>query len=669
MKIGLIGNPNVGKSTLFNALTGLHQHTGNWPGKTVEKMTGYKKFNNKLFEFEDLPGTYSLMAHSKEEEVTRDFVYSGNYDALLIVCDAVCLERNLNLVLQILEVTNQVVVVVNLINEAKKKGIAINFNKLQNILKVPVIGINARKKERINDILLSLESVCKTNVKSYKIKYDDIIQDEIANISYLIPDKKLINKNAISLKLLMENSYNINDKILKQKVLEAKKNLYKKGIKQEDISEIVTEEVLKKCEDIASLVVTFNKKDYQKKDRIIDKIVTGKITGKIIMLMLLFLIFWITITGANYPSNFLYNFFFSLEDKILSFLHFIHLPNFIINPLVYGVYRVLAWVISVMLPPMAIFFPLFTLLEDLGYLPRVAFNLDKVFKKCLSCGKQALTMTMNFGCNVVGVIGSRIIDSPRERIIAILTSSFIPCNGRFPIFISIITMFFIFGLGNSLLSAFILTLVILLGIIMTFIISKILSKTILKGIPSSFTLELPPYRRPQVGKVIIRSILDRTIFVLKRAILISAPAGLVIWLMANINIEGISILRRCADFLDPFGKTIGLDGIILMAFILGFPANEIVVPIIIMGYMSLGYITDFDNIYDLKKLFIDNNWTILTAICMLIFTLMHWPCLTTVLTIKKETGSLKWPLLSIFIPALAGITLCFFCTQIYYLII
>jgi len=667
MRIGLIGNPNVGKSTIFNALTGLRQHTGNWPGKTVEKATGYKKYRNITYEFEDLPGTYSLISHSKEEEVTRDFVYFGEYDALLIVCDAVCLERNLNLVLQVLEVTNKVIICVNLIDEAKKKGITIDTKKLQNILKVPVIKTNARKKEGINDILIALKEV-KNNKNTFKIKYDDIITNEIDNISYLIKNNK-INKRALSLKLLSGEKKENNDKILKNKIEQARNNLYKKGIKITDINEIITEEIINNCEEISKQIVTFNKKDYQKKDRTIDKIVTGRITGYVVMLLLLLLIFWITITGANYPSDFLYDFFFSFEDKILHFLNFIHMPDIITNALVYGVYRVLAWVVSVMLPPMAIFFPLFTLLEDLGYLPRVAFNLDKVFKKCASCGKQALTMTMNFGCNAVGVIGARIIDSKRERIIAILTSNFIPCNGRFPILISIITMFFIFTTKNTIVSALLLTLIILLGIIMTFIVSKILSKTILKGMPSAFTLELPPYRRPQIGKVIIRSILDRTIFVLRRAVLISAPAGLVIWLMANITVGDTSILKICSDALDPFAKTIGLDGIILMAFILGFPANEIVIPIMIMGYMSLGYITEFDSINDLKKLFIDNGWTLLTAICTMIFTLMHWPCLTTVFTIKKETGSLKWTLLSIILPAIIGIILCFITTQIYHIFI
>ena len=661
MKVGLIGNPNVGKSTIFNAITGMHQHTGNWPGKTVENATGFRKYDGILYQFEDLPGTYSLMAHSKEEEVTRDYVYFGDYDALLIVCDAVCLERNLNLVLQVLEVTNKVVVCVNLIDEAKRKGIIIDFEKLEKILKVPVIPVNGRKKRGIDDVLNSLKKVSINNTVSYKVTYEKIINDEINDIAYLIDNR------GVALKLITGEIDIKDDKILKNKVLNARDKLYKKGISTSDINVLVSEEVALECSKISKDVVTFTKDNYQKRDIIIDKIVTGRITGYIVMLFMLLFIFWITISGANYPSNILYNFFFSFEDKLLSILSF--LPNYISSPLVYGVYRVLAWVVSVMLPPMAIFFPLFTLLEDLGYLPRVAFNLDKVFKKCASCGKQALTMMMNFGCNAVGVIGARIIDSPRERLIAILTSNFVPCNGRFPILISIITMFFIFGNSNSFMSALILTLIILIGIITTFVISKILSKTILKGTPSSFTLELPPYRRPQISKVIIRSILDRTIFVLRRAVIVSAPAGLVIWLMANTYIGDLSILKICANFLDPFGRMIGLDGIILMAFILGFPANEIVIPIMIMGYMSLGYITDFESISDLKNLFIDNGWTTLTAICMMLFTLMHFPCLTTILTIKKETGSMKWTLLSIILPALVGVMLCFIVTTLYHLFI
>ncbi|MEI3508305.1 MAG: ferrous iron transport protein B [Bacilli bacterium] len=675
MNVGLVGNPNVGKSTIFNTLTGLRQHTGNWPGKTVEKATGYKKHNGVEYQIDDLPGTYSLMAHSKEEEVTRDFIYFNNYDALIIVCDAVCLERNLNLVLQVLEVTDKVVVCVNLIDEAKKKGITIDFEKLSSILKVPVIPTTARSGKGINELLNALEQTCKTRRQTYKVEYNDIIKEAIQIVKPIIHEEVTINKDAIALKLInndpgfAENYEVESDKILKNKISEAKDYLYKKGIKGHDLETMITEDIISDCEKISNEVVSFSKKDYQKRDRVIDRILTGKLTGYPIMLLMLLVIFWITITGANYPSELLYDFFFGLETHIINFLEFLHIPDIVINCLVFGIYRVLAWVVSVMLPPMAIFFPLFTLLEDLGYLPRIAFNLDKAFKKCASCGKQALTMAMGFGCNAVGVIGARIINSPRERLIAILTNSFVPCNGRFPILISMITMFFIISMGNSsLASAAILTLMILIGIIMTFIISKILSKTILKGMPSSFTLELPPYRRPQIGKVVIRSILDRTLFVLKRAVCISAPAGLVIWLMANINIGDASILQICSGALDPFARAIGLDGVILMAFILGFPANEIVIPIMIMGYMSLGYITDFDNLSSLKTLFIDNGWTTLTAICVMLFALMHWPCLTTVFTIKKETGSNKWALLSILIPALTGIIVCFLVTQIYHLI-
>ena len=664
MVVGLVGNPNVGKSTIFNNLTGLRQHTGNWPGKTVIKATGYKTYGGIKYQIEDLPGTYSLMAHSKEEEVTRDFVYSNNYDALVVVCDAVCLERNLNLVLQVLEVTDKVIVCVNLLDEARKKKIDIDLEKLEEILKVPVIGMAARSNIGITELLEALSQNSERTNKGYKINYDEFLNEAIEIIKPSIKDTA-INKEAICLRLLSNDKNFTHYALDKEKVNKAQEHLYKKGLKIEDIETVITEEVIRDCVEISKKVVTFNKDDYQKRDRIIDKIVTGKISGVLVMVSLLMVIFWITISGANYPSELLYSFFFGIEDNILSFLKFLHLPEVVINALVYGVYRVLAWVVSVMLPPMTIFFPLFTLLEDLGYLPRIAFNLDKAFKKCASCGKQALTMAMGFGCNAVGVIGARIIDSPRERIIAILTNSFVPCNGRFPILISTIAMFFIIGMGSSsFMSAVILTLVIIIGIIMTFIVSKILSMTILKGIPSSFVLELPPYRKPQITKVIFRSIFDRTLFVLRRAVFISAPAGLVIWVMANISVGDTNILRICADALDPFGHMIGLDGIILMAFILGFPANEIVIPIIIMGYMSLGYITDADSLSSLKGLLIENGWTTCTAICLLLFTIMHWPCLTTLLTIKKETGSWKWTFASFFIPTVVGIVICFLFTTI-----
>ena len=663
MRIGLIGNPNVGKSTIFNALTGMHQHTGNWPGKTVEKVCGFRIYDGVKYEIDDLPGTYSLMAHSKEEEVTRDYVYFGEYDGLIVVCDACFLERNLNLVMQVLEVTKNVVVAVNLVDEAKKKGIVIDYDKLSSYLGVSVIPTVARNKKGITDILDSLSNI--SGDSNFSINYD-LLECELEKLYCFIPSTS-INKNVVAINLLLNNvnflnsfDYKYNTNLLTNDNVRGKveyilDNLKLKGIGIYDIETIVLECIFSKCFDISRKVCVFTKDDYDKRDRIIDRFLTNRFSGSIVMIFLLFFVLWITIVFANYPSNFLYNLFFKFEKYFFNFLTFIHFPKTVINALVYGVFRVLAWVVSVMLPPMAIFFPLFTILEDLGYLPRIAFNLDNLFKKCGSCGKQALTMAQGFGCNAVGVIGSRIIDSPRERLISILTNSFVPCNGRFPLFISLISMFLVI---NKVVGSFILTLFILFGILITFIVSKIFSKTILKGESSSFVLELPPYRRPQVIKVIIRSIFDRTLFVLKRAVLVSIPAGLIIWLFANINIDGNSLLKICTNFLDPFGHLIGMDGVILMAFLLGFPTNEIVVPIMIMGYMSLGFITDISNTLELKKLFVSNGWNVTTAICVMMFSLLHFPCMTTLLTIRKEAGN-KWMIFSFFVPLIISIIICF----------
>ena len=409
--------------------------------------------------------------------------------------------------------------------------------------------------------------------------------------------------------------------------------------------------------------MSYNKANCHSRDRKIDKYLTNRFTGIPIMIALLALIFWITISGANYPSQMLSEGLFWVQDRLTDFFMWMHAPEWLHGALVLGVYRVLAWVVSVMLPPMAIFFPLFTLLEDFGYLPRVAFNLDHYFKKANTCGKQALTMCMGFGCNAAGVVGCRIIDSPRERMIAMLTNNFVPCNGRFPTMISIISMFFVgsiaTGFTGSLLSTLMLTGVIILGVMLTFAMSKLLSKTVLKGVPSSFTLELPPYRRPQIGKVIVRSLLDRTIFVLGRAVIVAAPAGFIIWILANVTAGDATLLSHCAAFLDPFGKLFGLDGTILFAFILGFPANEIVVPIMIMTYMATGTLTEIDDLMALKELLVANNWTWVTALCVIVFSLVHWPCSTTCLSIKKETKSWKWTAIGFLLPTVTGFGLCF----------
>ena len=670
MRVGLIGNPNVGKSTIFNGLTGMRQHTGNWPGKTVAKATGYKVYNSVSYQFEDLPGTYSLLAHSKEEEVTRDFVYFDDYDSLIVVCDATALERNLNLVLQVLEITDKVVVCVNLLDEAKKKGIEINLKKLSSLLKVPVVGVVARDKKGFEDLLNAVKEVSLKKDGYLKIDYDELLIKDLYKLKKIIPVQYVNSENVILRYLSGDygfiNAFDFKYKTNLMRNLEAKKlredilnKLMDKGIKFSDIETLMMETVNEKSFSVCEKVVRYNKENYDKKERIIDKWLTNKITGIPIMLLLLFLILWVTISLANIPSDFLYEKFFEFEDILYNFLVDIHLPIWITDMFVHGVYRVLAWVVAVMLPPMAIFFPLFTLLEDFGLLPRIAFNLDKSFEKCSSCGKQALTMVMGFGCNAVGVTGARIIDSPRERLIAIITNSFVPCNGRFPLLISLITMFLLTNNSSGLMRAFILMIFILVGVIVTFIVSKILSNTILKGVPSSFTLELPPYRRPQIGKVLVRSLLDRTLFVLKRAIFVSAPAGLVIWLFSNLEFDGISLLEWCSSFFNPFGKAIGLDGVIIMSFILGFPANEIVIPIMIMGYMSLGTITDMNDLNLLKELFVSNGWTWVTAICVMLFSLFHFPCLTTLLTIKKETGKFLWTVLSFIVPLVIGISLCF----------
>lgn len=676
--IALAGNPNVGKSTVFNNLTGLNQHTGNWPGKTVTNAQGKYTHKDKNFIMVDIPGTYSLMANSVEEVVARDFVCFGQPDATVVVTDATCLERNLNLVLQTLEITNRVVVCVNLIDEAARKKIKIDYNKLSKLLGVPVIPTNARSNKGLDKLMDAVYDISNKDTSAHPIKitYDDIVEEAIKMIQPKIEEiiGGKINSRWVALKLLDSDDtllkslndflgFNLLDNVeLAGLVDAAKKHLTHNGIDSDQLRDKIVTRLVKIAEELSLSAITFENKQYNHIDRKIDKILTSRVFGIPVMLTMLGVIFWITITGANYPSQMLSTFFFWIEDRLTDFFVWVGSPKWVHELLVLGIYRTVAWVVSVMLPPMAIFFPLFTLLEDLGYLPRVAFNLDNFFKKACAHGKQSLTMCMGFGCNAAGIIGCRIIDSPRERLIAIITNNFVPCNGRFPTLIAIITMFFVGSFGGfsqSVLSTLFLTGVILLGIVMTLLISKLLSKTILKGLPSSFALELPPYRKPQVGKIIVRSIFDRTLFVLGRAVSVAIPAGLVIWIMGNIYVGDLSLLSHCAGFLDPFARLIGLDGYILMAFILGFPANEIVVPIIIMSYLSSKTMMEFDNLSQLKQLLLDNGWTWVTALCVMLFSLMHWPCSTTCLTIKKETQSWKWTFISFLVPTLSGIIICF----------
>lgn len=682
--IALAGNPNVGKSTIFNALTGLNQHTGNWPGKTVSNAVGYFGGKDTNYVLVDIPGTYSLFAHSPEEEIARNFICFSKKDAVIVVCDASCLERNLNLVLQTIETGSNVLVCVNLLDEAKRKGIKIDLEKLSSLLNVPVVGTVAKNKKSLKSLVDTLDKNVFPDKKT-EIRYPDIIETAIEIIISSLDGKSIgtLNKRWLSLKLLEDDSsflyetekllgFSIKgDEKIKSAVEKAKKHLKENGAREEILKDFIVGAVVSTSEKIAAKVTSYDKNEYNSLDRKLDNILTSKRFGYPIMILLLLIVLWITIFGANIISDGITSLFATFEKLITAGLIKFGTPEIIRNIIIEGVLRVPLFVISVMLPPMAIFFPLFTLLEDLGYLPRIAFNLDKPFKKCGSCGKQALTMCMGFGCNAAGVVGTRIVDSKREQLICAVTNSFVPCNGKFPSIIAVITMFFVpigtaFG---SVYSALILTGVILLGIAVTFAVTKLLSNTLLKGYPSSYTLEMPSYRKPQIGKILVHSVFDRTLFVLLRSITVALPAGMIIWLSANITIGENSVLTLASQFLEPIGRVFGLDGVILIAFILGFPANEIVFPIILMAYLSKNNLGSLPELTQIYNIFIANGWTVKTAVCTLIFSLFHWPCSTTVLTVKKETGKLKWALLSFILPTVVGFLICFFINLVFNLLV
>ena len=680
--IALVGNPNVGKSTVFNSLTGMKQHTGNWTGKTVSCAEGYFTYSNQTFRLIDLPGIYSLATHSPEEEVTRDFICFEKPDVIVIVCDATCLERNLGLVLQILELSSKVIVCVNLMDEARKKKISLNLSKLSSLLGIPVTATCARNTTGLNELMKQINLMCLSppSPSSFRLHYPTTLEKPLTMLTHCLEIHPFssMSHRFLALKLLENDArfltylysrdkQNAEDLTEVNRILELCQNqLSSQNIDASLLSDIVASTAIQTAEELATEVISYDLASTLDLDRVIDRILIGKYTRFPIMFLLFALILWITIVGANYPSDLLFNFFAWLEAPLTHLLITLNLPTFFIELLVQGGYRVLTWVVSVMLPPMAIFFPLFTLLEDVGYLPRMAFNLDHPLKKCHACGKQALTMCMGLGCNAVGVEGCRIIDSPREQLIALLTNSFIPCNGRFPSLILLINLFFItqtFSFSTSLLSTCWLMLTILLSITLTFLTSWFLSQTVLKGLPSSFTLELPPYRKPQIIQTLIRSILDRTLYVLRRAIIMAFPTGLILWLLANITYHQQTLLHMLTSFLHPFAIYFGLDGVILTAFILGLPANEIIFPIILMTYMTSSSLLPLNQASELKSLLLQNGWTPLTAICTFIFFLIHWPCSTTLLTIHKETKSLKWTFIAFLLPTLIGLLICFMITQ------
>lgn len=659
-RVALAGNPNVGKSTIFNHLTGLKQHTGNWTGKTVGLASGYCR--DAGCTLVDLPGCYSLSANSEEEATARDFICFGDAEAVIVVCDASRLQRNLNLLIQISEITPHILLCVNLLDEAKANGITPDITALERLLGIPAVGTSAGKGTGVAAVASRIHEAAENPESGISLRYTDELEKAIANLLPII--KAPVGKERFFALRLLEgdagfllehDEYSVTD----EAALNAEKERLRGiGLDSEAINAEAVHTISEYAAAICRRAIKRTGKESPASSRA-DRILCGRLTGFAAMAMLLAVIFWITIVGANYPSEALSSLFGKFEGVLHRALTAVGAVEWLIGMLIFGIYRTLAWIVAVMLPPMAIFFPLFTLLEDIGYLPRIAYNLDRCFAACGSCGKQSLTMCMGLGCNAAGVVGARIIDSEKERLIAILTNAFMPCNGRFPALVTVITVFFSAGTGlPSVVCALILAAVILLGVIFTLIASRLLSSTILHGKPSSFILEMPPYRKPNIPRVIVRSMLDRTVFVLGRAVMIAIPAGLLIWLLANITLGGVTLLSHICLFLEPLAALCGMDGVILAAFLLGLPANEIVLPIILMAYTSGSELTEAGAITEVGAILTANGWSIKTALCFLIFSMAHFPCSTTLISVKKETGSTRWMLIAAALPTLFGAFTC-----------
>ena len=688
--IALAGNPNTGKSTVFNALTGLRQHTGNWPGKTVTRAEGSFSFHDQRYRIIDLPGTYSLLSTSEDEEVARDFILFGKPDVTVIVVDASRLERNLSLALQILEITDKAVLCLNLMDEARRHHITIDTRTLSRDLGIPVVATSARTKEGIPDLLFAIEEVVSGKFQTKKQTYIDLpkenaeaiaeLQSALSELNPELPNTRwlamrLIEGDESVQKGMEEGTFSAENNPEKQSRVLRIADEYHKILGDSYRNDLV-EAIYAQATTLinASVSTDFSARSFRI-DRAIDRVVTHKIWGFPIMFLLLAGVLWITIIGANYPSQWLSDLFVGwLYPLLKDGANALHFPWWLSGFLIDGVYLATTWVISVMLPPMAIFFPLFTLLEDFGYLPRVAFNLDKLFRTAGAHGKQALTMSMGFGCNAAGVVATRIINSPREKLIAIITNNFSLCNGRWPTQILIATLF-IGALVPKQWSGTVAMLAVIgiavLGIAFSFLTSWLLSKTLLKGESSFFVLELPPYRPPRFFQTLYTSLIDRTLIVLWRAIVFAAPAGAVIWLICNLQIAQQPIALWLIQGLDPIGVFIGLNGVILLAYIVAIPANEIVIPTVLMlTTMVLGQTTVGEGAGVLMEastsqvgvLLHAGGWTLLTAVNLMLFSLLHNPCSTTIYTIYKETHSKKWTLIATLLPVLYGIVVCFLVT-------
>lgn len=607
ISIVLAGNPNVGKSTIFNRLTGQNQHTGNWAGKTVDIAKGHYAYKDSQINITDLPGAYSMSPNSPEEQVSSEYIVNSPYDVLVIVVSATSLERNLLFALQILMHTHKAILCLNMIDETEKNNIFIDTDELSLQLGIPVIPISAKKQKHILELNEMILDVADEKVATYKLNKLEVIKG--AGYSY-----------------------------------------YEQ-----------TEELSSLAKSIVKYSVKANKSSYSSVDRALDKIFTSKLYGIPIMVLVFAIVFWLTAYGANYPSQLLSWAFDKLNLFFNILMQRINCPLNITSILSDGILTTTAWVVSVMLPPALIFFPLFALLEESGYLPRVAFNLDRFFKKAGINGKVSLTMLMGFGCNACGVMGCRIIHSKKERFIATVTNSFIPCNGRIPTLISLSGIFFTSfatGMKASILTTCIFMSLLILSVTLTLIVSKIITIFYKDDASSGFIMELPTYKKPQIIKVIIRTIKEKVLFVLSRAVLISIPAGAVIWLSVNLKINNIELITHFSNFINPAAVLLGLDGIILTAFILGFPANEIVIPVILMTYLNTSSLTDYSSTTQLGEILKANGWTTTTAICCCVFCLFHFPCSTTCCTIKRETSGISTTVFSVLIPLLTGTVIC-----------
>ena len=773
--VALAGNPNVGKTTVFNALTGLRQHTGNWPGKTVARAEGTFAHAGRRVKVVDLPGAYSLHAGSADEEVARDFLLFGRPDATVVVVDAMRLERNLNLALQIMEITDRAVVCLNLVDEARRHGVSVDAKRLERELGVPVVETVARHGEGVPQLLDAAVSVasCERRTAPYRTRSHPAgVREAVAAVEPLIEVEfpRLPNARWVALRLLNADegvaeavrsgeigeigeigkigsgeigggtdSGGIGSREIgsgetgsgetgsafdeigstetgsdetgsrdassgetntssgelgreppradtgngapppptaRARILDAAtRQRWKLGAGFHDL---LAENLYREAERIAGAVVRRDAKTAGRVfDRKLDRWLTCRVTGFPLMLAILAAVFWTTIAGANVPSAMLATLLVDgLHPVLNDFGAWVGMPWWLSGFLFDGVYLATAWVVSVMLPPMAIFFPLFTLLEDFGYLPRVAFNLDSLFRRAGAHGKQALTMSMGFGCNAAGVVATRVIDSPRERLIAVVTNNFSLCNGRWPTQI-LVASIFIGALAPPRLagavSAGAVVGVALLGIAFMFLVSWGLSRTALRGEATTFSLELPPYRPPRILKTLYTSVIDRTLIILWRAVLFAVPAGAAIWLLANISVAGASLAQHGIDLLDPFGLLVGLNGVILLAYVIAVPANEIVIPTVLMltvaalGSPELGagagVIFESDSPVEVEGLLRAGGWTLLTGVNLMLFSLLHNPCSTTIYTIYKETGSVRWTALSALLPLVLGFVTCFLVAQ------